>query len=220
MKVIGLGHYARVGKDEFANMLIGHCEKMDPLLRVRKASLARKLKEHCFELYAWAGLRDPEFYETEEGAALREVVLPEIGKSPRQIWIDYGTPAVREQVYEHTWIKYVLHSNSDVDVLVIPDVRFFNEVDIIRDHGPSHLIKVVRPGHAPGNNKPDRELLGWGGWDNVIGHYGKLDELNSWAYAYAKWLTGQWEEPECTPAQMQERLNVEAMAMEAQNVGA
>ena len=124
---IGLGHYKRTGKDTFANFLVEACRERDPNSAIGKRSFAYKLKQVCHDLYGWAGLREPEFYETREGEQYREVVLPEIGKSPRQIWIDMGTKAVRQHVYEPTWLDYLLKGQHNLDVLVIPDVRFPNE---------------------------------------------------------------------------------------------
>ena len=113
MKIIAIGHYRRVGKDTFANCVIEKVRQLNPRIRVGKRSWAWKLKQICHELYAWAGLREPEYYETEPGASLREVPLPEIGKSPRQIWIDFGTPAVRESACTaDTWLDYLLKKRA------------------------------------------------------------------------------------------------------------
>ena len=60
MKIIAIGHYRRVGKDTFANSLVEKARQLDPRLRVGKRSWAWKLKQICHELYAWAGLREPE----------------------------------------------------------------------------------------------------------------------------------------------------------------
>jgi hypothetical protein len=186
---VGLGHYKRTGKDTFANALVASLYGRQPTLKVIKRSLAWKLKQICFELYAWAGLREPEFYETPEGERLREVVLPAIGKSPRQIWIDFGTPAVREKVYDRTWLDYLFKSKHDADIVIVPDVRFLNEITTMETMNAA-LIKVVRPGYGPGKNRPDRELLGYRGWHNVIGEEGTMQSLQRWADRYAAWITG------------------------------
>ncbi len=189
MKIIAIGHYRRVGKDTFANALIERTRERIPSLRVGKLSWAWKLKQMCHELYAWAGLREPEFYESEPGASLREVPLPGINKSPRQIWIDFGTAAVREQVYEDSWLDYVLKNEHPYDVLIIPDTRFLNEAGALSAQS-SELIKIVRPGFGPGPNRPDRELLGYKGWTNVFGETGQISDLYKWADRYATWLAG------------------------------
>lgn len=211
MQVLAIGHYKRVGKDYFASAVRRHCAAIDPSLRVKVKSWAWKLKQICHELYGWAGLREPHFYETDEGQPHRETILPAIGKSPRQIWIDFGTDAVRDRVYQNTWRDHLLRSDHQCDVLIIPDTRFCNEVVGVQELG-GHLLKIVRPGFGPGDNKPDRELLYFHGWRNVIGHVGTLQHLDEWAAVYALWLCGKAKEPSCTPEEMQERFSVQAPA--------
>lgn len=186
---IGLGHYKRTGKDSFADYLIQALANKHCGISVTKTSFAWKLKQVCFELYAWAGLKPPEYYETKEGAEFREVILPAIGKSPRQIWIDFGTKAVRDNVYERTWLDYVTRSTYQHDVVIVPDVRFGNEFEeLLRADGL--LIKIIRPGFSPGPNRPDRTLLGEQRWSNVIGTSGTMSELEQWANQYADWIAG------------------------------
>jgi hypothetical protein len=204
---IGLGHYKRTGKDSFADFLIRALYYRRPKLKVIKKSFAWKLKQICFELYEWAGLREPEFYETIHGGELREIVLPELGKSPRQIWIDFGTDAVREHVYERTWLDYLLKSKHDADVIIVPDTRFVNEADAMLSLNAT-LVKVVRPGYGPGKNRPDRELLGYKGWHNVIGDEGSMGSLQQWADRYAEWICGGAPVSR-TPEEIAQALSVE-----------
>jgi hypothetical protein len=180
--IIGLGHYRRVGKDTFANFLLEECAASG--VKAEKGSFAYKMKQICHDLYAWAGLREPEFYETPEGAALREVPLA-FGKSPRQIWIDMGQ-SVRSEVYDSTWLDYLLKKPRDGH-LIIPDVRFPNEAEAIRQQG-GILIKIVREGFGPGPDVADQALIGYQGWDYVIG--GSLASLSDWAHLLALSLKG------------------------------
>lgn len=186
---IGLGHYKRTGKDSFADYLIQELVNKRAGVSVTKMSLAWKLKQICYELYAWAGLHAPEYYETKEGSEFREVKLPAIGKSPREIWIDFGTKAVRDHVYERTWLDYVVKSDHEHNVVIVPDVRFPNEFNQFHSVG-AILIKVIRPGFGPGPNRPDRILLSEKRWSNVIGYSGEMEELAHWAKLYADWITG------------------------------
>lgn len=212
---IGLGHYKRTGKDSFANFLIQELAALNPELLVIKRSFAWKLKQICHELYGWAGLREPEFYETKEGELLREVVLPAIGKSPRQIWVDFGTTAVRDNVYKGTWRDYVFKADHSVngrqpDVIIVPDVRFPDEtVEIEVRNGL--LIKVVRPGYGPGKNRPDRELLGFRRWTNVIGEVGTMSSLQHWARQYAVWIGAKGAMPDRSPAEIEAAMAVETV---------
>lgn len=189
MKVIAVGHYSRVGKDSFANALLASLREYNPVLRVAKKSFAWKLKQICYELYSWAGMKPPEWYETPEGEKDRNIVLPGIRKTPVEVWVDFGTPAVREKVYDRTWIDYVLKTDLGVDILILPDVRFPNEAQAIIDSGGT-LIKVVRPGYGPRKSLADRALLCYREWDYVIGASGEMRELQQWASKFGSWLTG------------------------------
>ena len=68
---LGFGHYSRTGKDTTANYFLD-----DYGAQAIKRSFAWKLKQICHELYAWAGLRPPEFYETPEAHSRATSSLP------------------------------------------------------------------------------------------------------------------------------------------------
>jgi hypothetical protein len=180
MKIVGLGHYSRTGKDTFANALVDWIGKHSRL-KAKKIPFAWKLKQICHDLYAWDGMREPEFYDTPEGEKFRDIMLPTIGKTPVEIWVAMGTPAVRQNVYQRTWIDFLLKSDHQCDILVVPDVRFPNEVDAIRETGGT-VQKIVRPGYGPRNTVADKALLGYTGWDYVWGAHGDIDCLRVEAY--------------------------------------
>jgi hypothetical protein len=216
---IGLGHYKRTGKDTFANYLLK--ELKDRKVSAKKVPFAWKLKQICHELYEWAGLREPEFYDTPEGEVLREVKLERLvsedrpeGLSPRDIWIMLGTNAVRENVYQRTWLDYVLQTDFGVDVVVIPDTRFPNEAEGIKDN-KGILIKVVRPGFRPDDRNvpdhlnPDKALLTYDGWDYVLGASGDIRDLGEQAEQFADWIYGTGRRPRQSPAEMELALQVE-----------
>lgn len=185
MTVIGLGHYSRTGKDTFADYSLQYIHRLDPTVRAKKLPFAWKLKDIARQLYGWAGLREAEFYDTPEGAPLRDEKLPVLNMTPVEVWVALGTPAVRDCVYDKTWINFVFESDHDADVLFVPDVRFHNEIDASREYGAT-LIKVVRPGYGPRKTVADRAILNYRGWDYVIGSSGELAELESWAEMLAK----------------------------------
>lgn len=178
MKIIGLGHYSRTGKDTFANAAINYLNSFtsNNIPVARKISFAWKLKKICSDLYSWAGVKEPEFYDTPEGEKYRDVIIPALGMTPVDLWVKVGTPCFREQVYQNTWIDYVLKTNHGVEYIVVPDVRFPNEVAALRELGAT-LIKVVRPGFAPRNTVADRALLDYRGWDMVVGADGDINGL-------------------------------------------
>ncbi len=182
--IIGLGQYSRTGKDTFANALIASVKELHPSFKIARKSFASKLKDVTHQLYGWAGLQDEDYYNDLEHEHERDVVLPALGMTPVELWVRFGTPAVRAQVYDRTWIDYLLKADSGLDVIVIPDVRFPNEVQAIREHG-GYLIKVVRPGYGPRSTVADLALVYYTGWDSVIGESGGIPGLRKWASKFA-----------------------------------
>lgn len=155
MKIIGLGHYSRVGKDTLANMMMTELEARG--LKVMKSSFAWKIKLIAHDLYGWAGLREPEFYDTPEGAPFRDIIIPALGKTPVKIWIEVGN--LFRDVYPGTWLEYALQPKEGVDVLFVPDVRFDNEVAALKARD-AYLLLVTREGVAPRDSISDQQLLG------------------------------------------------------------
>lgn len=181
LKIIGLGHYSRVGKDTFAKHIQNLC--IDKGVNCQITSLAYKLKEIAFQLYGWAGMREPEFYETEEGALARNVPLTAMaseifpdGPTPVEVWIAIGSPAIRDCVYPDTWIQEVIGNAPDGGVLVIPDVRFPNEFNTIRGKGGT-LIKIERPDFLPRDSVADMALINETSWDYLVTNEGGMSEL-------------------------------------------
>ena len=178
--VIGLGHYSRTGKDTLANYIVEELAILAPGLTVRKRSFAQKLKEVAHDLYGWCGLQDADFYNVKENEHLRQEKLPNIDLTPVEVWCKLGTDAVRNQVYQNTWSDYLVRNLDDNSAVVIPDVRFPNEVEAIRSV-EGVLVKVVRPGYEPLNTTADQALADYDGWDYVVGQSGELSELRDFA---------------------------------------
>jgi hypothetical protein len=208
MKYLGIGHYSRTGKDSLANMIIELNNGFNPenRIRIKKISLAWKLKQICYELYAWAGMMPPEHYDTPEGEGDRELILRPIGMTPVEIWVAMGTPAVRENVYDRTWIDYVLQTDHDCDLLITPDVRFPNEGQEWKYMG-GKLVKTVRAGYGPRNTVADKALLGYQGWDLVAGP--TMASLRNQAATLLAWAVDAAPFPTQTIATRQMLLDME-----------
>lgn len=205
--IIGLGHYSRTGKDSFANFLMTALRERAPHLRVIKRSMAWKLKQICFELYGWAGVMPPEHYDDPATEKDRDVVLPALGMTPVELWVAFGTKAIRNQVYDRTWLDYLMKTNHGADVLIIPDIRFENEAVAVNESG-GVLAKIVRPGYGPRKTVADRMLLRFNGWHYVIGREGTMDSLRVAAEAFADWIAGTGPKPVQTAEERQIALSV------------
>jgi hypothetical protein len=123
--IIGLVGRARSGKDTIALMMTSfHISR-----------IAQPVKDSLKSLYGW----DNRHIE----GPFKEVVDPYVSKSPRQAMIETAERVKRESGNDF-FIKMLLDS-WDGKNIVIPDVRFQNEIDAIRRYG-GVLVKVVREG--------------------------------------------------------------------------
>lgn len=174
MKIISFGHQKRVGKDTCSGFVSSYLRVEKQVRNVKKAGFADKLKDVCHQLYSWAGLMNKDFYE--EHPALKEVVLPAIGKSPRDIWISFGNE-VKNATYRDTWLDYLLKSTK-ADWLIVSDMRFPNEADRILSLG-GLVVKIIRRDIPHTSDAADDPLLEYPNWSAVIMNDGSLASLYS-----------------------------------------
>jgi len=165
-KIIGLGHRRRVGKNEGANFLKNHIGDVEII------SFADKLKEMAHDLYGCYGLKDKDFYENHPH--WRSIPLDIIGKSPREIWIEFGNK--NREIHKDIWVDFVKHKIGDYENVIIPDVRWDNEGDMIHQMG-GICVKIDNPRIPHSDDPSDCALENWGGWDFVIENNGTLEEF-------------------------------------------
>lgn len=171
---IGFGFEKYVGKDTCANLLITHLRTIKKGILVTKTGFASKLKATCYDLYSWAGLMDEEYYE--QHPELKDVVLPAIGKSPRKIWIEFGTTVCRS-IYPDTWLVYPFEKYKTSTFLLFKDLRFPNEANAILQRG-GIIFKVTNPRIARTSDVADDALINYGGWTAEIINDGDFATLN------------------------------------------
>ena len=172
MKIVAFGYKKGTGKDTAAQLLITALKTECRGVKIVQSSFAGLLKVISYQLYGWAGLRPGDYYEDHRD--LKEVTLPEIGLSPRSIWIGVGNKL--REVYPNTWLHHPL-ARSEHDFKIITDLRFWNEAVAVRDEG-GILIRMDR--NVPrGNDPAEIELDSWRDWDYVFKNNGSFNYLNS-----------------------------------------
>lgn len=97
------------------------------------------------------------------------------GMTGREFLQKLGT-AVRNEVHPDFWTRALFIKEKNNQNLIIPDVRFPNEAQIIKDHG-GILIRIERPGAGAGNHISETALDDYKGWDIVIDNVGTLEDL-------------------------------------------
>ena len=166
MKLIGLIGRARSGKDTVAGYL---CRRH----RFTQDAFADPMKE-MLEVAFGDLFRDGD----------REAPLPWLGKSPRQLMQTLGTEWGRNQVHQDLWTllmeQKILREKAIEEAgfkvsMVISDVRFHNEADMILRHG-GELWHIQRDGASVAEHISEHTQ-----WDTyqtkVIENNGSLEEL-------------------------------------------
>ena len=136
--IIGIVGKKSHGKDTIADMIVSR-------YGYHKISFADPLKEGCRHIF---GLADEQLY----GSA-KDLVDDFWMVTPRELLQYIGTELLRNQLHNimphignAIWIQRLektLINNPDINY-VIPDIRFQNELDMLRNHS-AIIIKVVRP---------------------------------------------------------------------------
>jgi hypothetical protein len=171
---VGFGHRRRVGKDTLAHMVRDELAKVG--VRSFRDAFAFNLKKTARQLFGYAGLQGAAVYEREPER--REVVLPAIGLSPRDLWIKFGD--TMRGIAPDVWIRSVLDNPSygGNNVVLVSDVRYPNEVEAIRARG-GMVVKVTRKGIPESDDVADSALAAMPdeSWDMVVRNDGDLNAL-------------------------------------------
>ncbi len=171
-KIIAFGHQKEVGKSSAAKFLDTYIRTTCPKTKVKNAAFAGRLKDVAFQMFGWAGLQRGIYYETHYEE--KEIVLPRLGISPRDIWIAVGNKM--REISEFVWLANAIDC-PQCDFIIISDLRFYNEAEYIRHNG-GVLVKIKRPGIETGTDDAETSLIGYKNWNYTIINDGTLEDLN------------------------------------------
>lgn len=162
MRIIGLGHRKRVGKDTAAKFIMSDIRMNHQHINSQTMGFSRAIKRASCIMYAWGGLMDEVYYDNHPDEI--EQVLPRLGKSPRNIWDEMGLKG--REIHPKTWVEAAVY-DIDADLLVIAGVRFPTEIDLIRGFG-GLLLEIERPCVPHAGTEVDEALADFEGWDATI----------------------------------------------------
>lgn len=147
MKIIGLTGLPRSGKNTAADYIMEHygygqTAFADPLKGAASILLSRPYGE----------VNGDDDFD-------REAILPEWGFSTRDFLQRFGTEAMRNNFGADFWVKHMRNilarcAATSMPGVVITDVRFPNEVDMIRGMG-GWVVGVYRPGLVASSHVSD-----------------------------------------------------------------
>lgn len=137
MRVILISGSARFGKDSTAFMMKELLEKQKK--KVLIIHYADNLKLFAKNYFGWSGQKD------QKGRELLQ-------------WL--GTDVIRKN-YEDTWVDMVVALLKGIktlyDYIIIPDVRFPNEIDRMRDNFDCITVRVIRSNFDNGLTEEQRK---------------------------------------------------------------
>lgn len=161
-KLIGFAGHQGSGKDTCSDILVERHGFV-------KFAFADALKKACQTLFA---LSNDQLWGNS-----KNTVDERYGLSPRQMMQKLGTDFVRQMIRESFWIDKFAAWYKDTDGnVVVSDVRFQDEVDIIRELGGKvFLIKRMSVQKSDFHCSENSELLDV---DGVINNNGSLNSLS------------------------------------------
>lgn len=163
MKIVCISGKAQHGKDTTAALMKEELEKTGA--RVLIAHYADLLKYICRQFFGWNGKKD------EAGRQLLQYV---------------GTDVVRKQAPNY-WVDFLIGIlklfDGDWDYVLIPDCRFPNEIEAMRENGfDTTALRVVRDNFDNGltnaqKNHPSETALDDYRFDVVVPNNGSVEHL-------------------------------------------
>lgn len=171
--LIGITGYAGSGKDTFADHLVDIC-------RYQKLSFATPIKEALNAIFGWS-MRDW------NSRRWKESPRPEAnGKTPRYLAQTLGTEWGRDTIDPDIWVKLTLErARISPRPVVIADVRFPNEANLIRENG-GVLVRIERPEIVPNLEHPSEQFVRDIQPDVHVFNIKGIDELEAQAETIAR----------------------------------
>lgn len=170
--VVGVTGVAGAGKGTVASMLGWHeVSFADPLYDMISTMTGYSVEQ----------LKDRQF---------KEQVIPWLGKSPRQLLQTLGTDWGRDIVAKDVWRKIGARRIRGAQFLgvpcvVVPDVRFDDEADLIHDEFGGVIWEVTRPGAQTCVGHVSESGLSSIRVDRTLVNAGTLDEFREVVQAAA-----------------------------------
>lgn len=135
--IIAFAGPAGAGKDTAANIL---AERLKHRRRVARLAFAQPLKEAARHLF---GFTDEQLYGEE-----KELAVWKGEKSPRDVLQWLGTDVLRANDPDHfLHLMRARIDKADADIILITDLRFDNEADLVREMG-GRVVWIKREGRA------------------------------------------------------------------------
>ena len=163
--IIGLMGYAGSGKDEVAKILVEQ-------YGFKRLAFADKIREILYEVNPMVG-GEPLQIRVDADGWDKAKQHPEVRRLLQKVGV-----ACRNHLSASVWIAPVLRDINPGERVVITDIRFNNEVEVVKKgFENSEIWRVERPGVGPVNNHVSEKELDNISADRTLLNSGTLNDL-------------------------------------------
>jgi hypothetical protein len=184
VKIVAFGHRQRVGKDTAVKLFLSYMRANYPKIKCERLGLFDWAKDLVRDVFSYAGVEDRIYYENHPHK--KDEILPAIGKSVRQLWLEMGY--YLREIHSGTIPENALKTiQPDTQIVAISDIRSVQDVTYVRNF-EGMMVKIERdvpkleslldPARHPAYAL-DSSLETYNGWDLIINNNGTLRELNA-----------------------------------------
>ena len=164
MRVICLSAKAQHGKDTTAIILKDIFEKKG--YKVLITHFADLLKYICTQFFNWNGKKD-----IEGRSLLQKIGTDVVGKKDSNFWVDFLIKILK--FFDNTW-----------DVVLIPDCRFPQEVELLKQNFDTKIFRIIRPNFDNGLTIEQKNHISETALDNykfdlIIENTGTTEDLKN-----------------------------------------
>ncbi len=194
--VIGISGKKRAGKDTVAQMIKE--KALASGFTVVRRALADLLKEECAKAIA----EEADHYDLSYENILKEMNTDGVKERYRLLLQWWGTEFRRQMCSEDYWVRAMrlwieCHTVSDEmtqpgypspkQMILIPDIRFPNEVEMVKQLG-GLVLRIQRPmtDFEAGNHPSECALDNFKDWDGIIKNGGNLETLQRQVLLWAE----------------------------------
>lgn len=140
--ILGIGCESGTGKDTVCMLLIDYLRSRNMKgLNIVREGFADRLYDLCFAFYSWAGFKSRQHYAMNPKD--KELILPLLGKCPRQILIDVSN---KLNEYDPDMFLNAIAKNKNFHLKIVPDTRRPWEFDALYNNPDAYLLRITRPG--------------------------------------------------------------------------
>lgn len=177
MNVIGLSGRAQAGKDTVGMHLV----KTRGFERVSFADPLRSMAIDINPMVGWDERKQAPEYLQEVVGKVGWATAKELWPEVRRFLQRLGTNGVRDHLGSHVWVNLAdenIHELADHGVpgVVLTDVRFPNEVELIRRWSGTWAV-IDRPGDNPAGTHASETSLDYAKADLTITNHGSIEQL-------------------------------------------